>query len=101
MVHMINTIKHKVVKCLEKYEQARNSDKILIGVIAWEYYSHLIDRKKRIYLKDLHKLPSYETITRCRRLIQNTEKKLLPTSKSVLEKRGLLEEEHREYFKQV
>jgi len=54
----------------------------------------------KIYIpfEDFKRMPSYESVSRCRRHFQNTEKKYLPTDPEVRKKRGMREEEWRKYF---
>jgi len=67
--------KDLVKEILAQDERARNDDKWLILKV--------VGRITRIYIpyQDLEKIPSFETITRVRRKIQNEEKLYLPTKK--------------------
>jgi hypothetical protein len=95
---MLKSIKNKVLYCLEKYEGTRNSDKMLINSIIWEFYNDIIDEDKKIHIQDLYQLPSFEGITRCRRLIQNKEKLFTPTEKSVQKNRIKQEKACKEFL---
>lgn len=88
------TAQEMVEEMLEHDEKARNNDLWLILQI-WQRSQ---DIKVFVPFNKLDEMISPETITRCRRKIQNTDKKWLPTKKEVAEKRGIKEEAMREYY---
>ena len=99
---MIRTLKSKVEYVLKHYPESRNSDIILtIGV--WKQFNSSLIRAgtegDAVYLKDLVYLPREDNIKRVRAVIQNRELRLLPTSDEVRIKRGISEEQWREYLK--
>jgi hypothetical protein len=89
----LQTIKNVVEEVLTQDLKTRDSDKWLILQVI---------RKLgfRIYVdyEELRRMPSFESITRARRYIQNTEKKLLP-SFPVGEVRNLNENNYKEFFR--
>lgn len=96
----IKKMKRIVEKIMQKHPETRNSDTILIfkvlkelGCIEYNTEGYIIK-----YV-DLYKIPSFESITRVRRKIQNDEKRLLPTDEKVLRQRGMLKEEMKEIHK--
>jgi len=82
----MNSIKTKVENCMAKYERTRSSDKALINSVIYEYYRDKIDENGKISLLDLYEIPSFESITRCRRKIQEEGKYL--ATKEVMIQRG-------------
>ena len=82
----MKTIKNKVENILKNFPQTRASDDKLIARYIFEYHKNMVDLlgdDAVIKLKDLAKLPSFETIRRSRQLIQNTEKKYQPEPKVI------------------
>ena len=88
----LKKLKDTVKEVMRADSKTRNSDKWLIIQV-------LRKRGFKIYVdyKELKEMPSFESITRCRRKIQNDDKELLPTEKTD-RRRTELEEEHRRYF---
>lgn len=80
-------IKQIVQEVLEEDLQARDND-------TWLIIQVLRKLKFRIYIdySQINKLPSFESITRCRRIIQNEEHKFEPSEK-VSQIRGKLQSE--------
>ena len=89
----LKEVKKLVEQILAEDERARNDDKWLIYRVLSHY------TKVYIPFEDFEKIPSYETITRARRLIQNKEGKYLPTDPEVLKKRRIFEEEIKEWVR--
>ena len=88
------SIEEIVLNILKNDIRARNSDKWLIiqvlrkmGFKIFIDYSHLGD------------MPSFETITRIRRKLQNDEDLFPPTDERVISQRHQKEDEFREIFK--
>ena len=85
---------------LEHSETARDSDEILTTFIWETYYSEYCYEIPSKHVRGftsydiIYNLPSFQTISRCRRYIQNNEKRFLPTSEAVRKKRGIKEEEY-------
>ena len=98
---MIN-LKEKVLYCLEKDKESRNSDIRLTQTIWWIYHKHKIfkgeDGDYSVKLKELFDLPREDNIKRVRAIIQNEENKFLPTRIEVVKKRKLNEERWRNYI---
>lgn len=69
----LSTIKNIVEEILMEDEESRNNDAWLI-IKVLRSLGHEIN----ISYDQLKEMPSFETITRCRRLIQNTERKFPP-----------------------
>jgi len=82
-----------VREAMEQEKKCRNSDRFLI----WYIYRHIFDSNLNNY-NEFKELPASETLTRCRRIIQNDQNDLLPTDPDVLAKRKQKEEAVREYF---
>ena len=71
----IKTMHHKVMQVLLDNPQARSSDKVLIS----EVYSRFYDVYNEPFwqvMEEMKGLPSFETITRCRRKIQEEHEEL-------------------------
>ena len=82
-----------VQKVLEEEPQTRSDDVDLV-IAVWERQGvHLSEDQKRL----IHKLYSSETITRCRRKIQ--ERGLFLPIESKVKQRSLLENNFHEHFK--
>jgi len=92
--------KPRVRTILKKFKSARNSDWALFNHYVERFHKHHISRdsknKKCIRLEELKKLPSAETIIRCRRLIQNDDRKYLPTLPEVRKRRRQRERNFRD-----
>lgn len=84
-----HTIKALVEKILKEDPRCRDDDKWLLIKVYSKY--------ARIYIPydKLKVLPAHETITRCRRLIQNKDHKYLP-SPEVAKKRKIREDIYRQ-----
>jgi len=88
-----DTIRIGVLELMKLDERCRNDDTYLI----WKFLREKSNVPIYIPFKDFGKMPSFESISRMRRHIQNTEQKLLPTSQEVREQRGISEMEWREW----
>ena len=92
----IKDLKAKVLYCLEKYPETRNSDIKLTNAIWLKYYSEKIfynsDNDFCVKLTDLYNLPREDNVKRCRAKIQNEEGQYLPTTLEVVKKRRINEE---------
>ena len=89
----------KVFKIMERHEQSRNNDWTLMAHYINTYYPRLtttIDGDIAIKLKDLKKLPSWQSIRLSRQIIQNEHGKLLPTDPKVRKIRKIKEKDIRE-----
>lgn len=92
---MYNDLKREVEKVLMEKPETRDCDKRLV----WNVWENLLcDSATSIYYADFLSLPASETITRLRRIIQNTEKRYLPSSLEIALKRKIHEEEWRNYI---
>lgn len=84
---MKTTLKHKVEKILELFEDARNNDAVLYAHLIYYYYNKYITTNASgdfcIRLKDLKHLPKQYDVQRYRQIIQNKEEKFLPTNEEV------------------
>lgn len=81
------TIKALVYYLLQTNERCRNDDKYLVYCV---YQQIARQNGKKIFIPfDLFlKFPAFETISRCRRYIQNKQEELLPTNPEVIMKRS-------------
>lgn len=95
-------MKTVVVQVLAENQRARNDDNFLIlKVLEHMGFDIAITKEGFLWHGDFEhfsSIPRFETITRCRRDIQNTDGHWLPTDTSVMIKRGLSEELIREYY---
>lgn len=92
----IDTLADKVLRCLQKYPDTRNSDMLLTRAVWFEFYPSLgfqHNGKLSHYDEDLMKLPREDNVKRIRAKIQNDSHLLLPTSLSVIKRRKLNEKE--------
>ena len=91
-------MEERVLRVLESSMLSRNSDKWLIFEVLQLLKFKTIGKTVLINFNDLEDVPSFETITRCRRKIQNKDNKFLPTDPQVLVKRRFKEEQVRAYY---
>jgi len=88
----------KIIHCLIKYPETRNSDLELTRKIWGEYYGHYLDwinDTTVIPLKNLNLVPTQDSIKRIRAMIQNDYHKFPPTNWKIAKKRGWEEIEWR------
>jgi hypothetical protein len=91
----LHTTEEKVIKLLKENPHYRNCDKCLIMAF-W----FLVDGyNMQLDARTIHKLTPAETITRCRRYIQNDLFLFLPTDDEVKERREISQEAVREWSK--
>lgn len=77
----LNTIKAQVEEVLRKYPSTRDNDRFLIRVLYQKYYNvHYYDSFGSVLMN--RKLPSFESIRRCRQKIQEQDESLRGTKKS-------------------
>lgn len=81
-------------KIMQIDEDTRNDDLWLI----LQYWEHKDQIKINIPKEKLFEMTPAETITRCRRKIQNSDGDLLPTLPQVLIRRGVKEDIIRKYY---
>lgn len=85
----------KVYKIMEQHEGARNNDWTLMAHYINKYYKRLTHTDANgdavLRLKDMKKLPSWQTIRLARQIIQNTQGLLLPTDPKVTKMRKIKE----------
>jgi len=98
---MRRDLKRKVLYCLEKYPETRNSD-IKLTVAIWsEYHRQHIFKDERgewcIKIRSLEELPTQDDVKRWRAKIQNNPNKpmFVPTDKIIAKFRGWKEEDWR------
>ena len=91
----IKKCKQIVKEVLREDEKARNSDLWLI-LMVWQKKQQI---KIFIPYNKLKQMIPAETITRCRRNIQNDERIFRPTDPEVIRKRGKRQQEFREEFR--
>lgn len=88
------TLKDKVLHCLSKYPEARNSDVKLTNAVWYEFHHSkvkIVDKKLYVLLEDLYDLPRASNCQRLRAKIQNEEHKFPPTSETVRKARKIEE----------
>ena len=89
---------NKVKKILQDYPDTRDDDMILYGTIiaqntAVSHYTRLLEA---LHNHKEYNLPSYESVTRARRKVQEKEESLRGHR---YDKRKQLEEEYREHYR--
>lgn len=91
----IDTIEGRVIAILRRVPDTRNNDLLLQWLFLTEHYGLKLPPLDTQHIKDGGIM---ETISRCRRKIQNDEPRMfLPTSPSVRRKRRIKEEAFREW----
>ena len=89
-------LKLYVGEVLEDSAQSRDNDHILVFMVLERLgYGYFADGKFIIYLSSIDKMPSFESITRCRRHFQNDNGEYLGSEK-VEEIRKKYQEKYRE-----
>jgi len=95
-------LEQKIIYCLEKYPETRNSDTKLTNAIWLEFYKDKLfstaDGNAAIKLIDLYNLPTQDDVKRIRAKIQNEKHLFLPTSIEIRKKRKIKEEDWRKYL---
>lgn len=95
----LKTYKQKVRYVLEFVPQTRNSDGLLIAHYINHFHRHMVmenqNGDKCVPLKYFNELPPFETIRRCRQIIQNVNGDFIPTDEKVIKGRGIKEENWR------
>ena len=96
-------MKTKIHKILASDTESRNDDIRLTQAYWWTYHREVFTKDFAntewcVPLKALHKLPSQDGIKRIRAKIQNDMHEFLPTRKEVALKRGMQEQEWRNYL---
>ena len=94
VLSQLQEVEEKICWLLAKSEHFRNCDMCLM----FYYWSHIDHWNSYQNPTTLHKLTSAETITRCRRYIQNTLHLWVPTDPEVVEKRSIKESAIKEWF---
>ena len=79
------SVRTKVLKLLAKDIKCRNDDKWLTYRVMREFTNIYIP------FQDFKKIPAFETIKRCRAVIQNKEKRFKPTLLEVRKRRKMRE----------
>lgn len=108
MTKRIKDLTKKMRIILNDWPQTRNDDRILATKLYQVCYPQFVGfvyvyREMKTYkipniaLSNLHKVPSGESIARCRRKIQEGGE-YLPTIQSVAERRGIEEAQWRAYM---
>jgi len=93
IVRDLKEVYSKVVSCLDRFPDSRDSDKVLFVRIAQEFYGV----GDAIPIQSfLHDLPHFESIRRQREKIQNTEGRFPPTTWKVAESRNWNQERWKE-----
>lgn len=103
-IKSLKTTKKLVEVVLNKKPLSRDDDKLLIIYCLKLQGMKVTQTKEKTYtweftLQDLEQMKSFETITRVRREIQNTEGKYLPTNPEIARQRKIREETIREYYR--
>ncbi|MCK9544955.1 MAG: hypothetical protein M0R03_23310 [Novosphingobium sp.] len=93
-------LRSKILHCLNKYPDTRNSDILLTRAVWYEFHNSKIfqhNGKPAIYTEDLIDLPREDNVKRIRAKIQNEENNFLPTDINVVKQRKINEEVWRNY----
>ena len=72
---MPKTMHNRVMEVLMDTPKARSSDKVLIAEVYSRFYD-VCNEPFWMVMEEMHDLPSFETITRCRRKIQEEHEEL-------------------------
>jgi hypothetical protein len=88
----LENVEERVVWLLNRKEHLRNCDKCLI----FYYWKH-VDGLNNIGYDTIHALTTAETITRCRRHVQNDLALFLPTEVDVITARSICEDAVRDW----
>lgn len=95
-------LKNMVEDVLKRFPETRNSD-IELTIRIWKEYfpSRIFEHRGResAHLIDLFDLPREDNIKRIRAVIQNVQGRYLPTVWEVAKKRGMKEQEWRNFIK--
>jgi hypothetical protein len=95
-------LKDKILYCLERHPDTRNSDIKLTSAIWYEYYREKLvtspNGKLAVELVSLYELPNQDDVKRIRAKIQNKELKFLPTCPKIRQQRKIKEEEWRKFL---
>lgn len=98
-------LKAKVLYCLSKDLESRNSDIRLMKMVWWEYHNSKLFQNLEgdtcVRLKDLDDLPREDHIKRIRAKIQNEEYRYLPTRLEVVKARKINEDKWRNYLQNI
>ena len=99
-------LKECIVRVLEEEPGTRDSDfKLVAAVWAKHFYQYigyqhpLEGGQPYILLKHLSKVPSHDVIKRIRAIIQNKEKRLIPTTIAVAKRRRWNEEDWKKWIR--
>ena len=92
MKNKLKTIKKAVEVLMEADERCRNDDHWLV----WRFIRDIQGINMFIPFEDFKKMASFESITRARRYIQNTDGKFLPTEETQV-RRTRKELQHKEF----
>jgi len=95
MISSLKKTEEKVIWILKHFPETRNSDNLLLFMY-WDKCDGL-DADNFLDEAVITKLTPSESITRCRRNIQNTYGMFLPTEESVLEEREIKQEAVRDW----
>lgn len=96
----LKTYKQRTAAVMKKYAATRNNDMSLYAHYLYTYFPGKIDEDANgdafIRLKDLKEMPTMENIRRSRQIIQNDDRKYLPTDPEVARERGMKEKDWRD-----
>ena len=105
MSKKIDNLKSQVLKILADFPRSRDSDQWLTIKLWCIFYPSRIkidaEKKKYIYLTDIMEMPREDGVKRVRAIIQNEEKKFLPTTWEVAKQREINEEEWKNYIRNL
>lgn len=100
-----NELRAKIERVMTEFPQARNSDQWLTIKIWTLYHPMTIDwtdkANPKIALRDIMSMEREDNVKRIRAVIQNEEKRLLPTSWEVAKQRKINEGEWKEYIRNL
>ena len=95
-------LKEKVIYCLKKYPETRNSDIKLTNAVWVDFYQGFLFRDGEgswcVRLLSLYSMPREDDIKRVRATIQNKKHLFLPTDWEVAKQRKIKEEVWRSYL---
>lgn len=93
LISDIQLIEEKVARLLHDEPKTRDSDPILV-VMFWDKFDNF---KHKYFIRKFHDITSPETITRCRRAIQNDCGLFLPVNDNIRKDRKIKQEAFRDW----
>lgn len=95
----MNTLKIRIAQVLKDYPRARDDDNFLIGILYRNYYNAGNDSFYEMMTNfKAYELPSMDSVTRMRRLLQSQMPLVYGSSGRIRKERARLREEYKKEF---